>query len=85
VLSGAKWDEHASHALHSPDLAPSRFHLFGRVKQLLAGHKFHDPGALSDAVQAILMDMDKATSHDTFPAWMERLEPCIMANGDKAE
>jgi hypothetical protein len=59
ALSEAEWDEKTPHPPYLSDLEPSDFYLFGRVKQLLAGHKFPDRGAVLDAVQDFLKSIEK--------------------------
>jgi hypothetical protein len=45
------------HPLYSPDLAPSDFWLFGRIKASFAGRVFNDAGELSEAVIELLNEM----------------------------
>ena len=42
------------HPPYSPDLAPSDFWLFGRLKGSLEGQEFHDRNTLEAAIQAQL-------------------------------
>jgi histone-lysine N-methyltransferase SETMAR len=75
----------APHPPYSPDLAPSDFHLFNQIKQLLAGHEFPDRAALLGAVQYILWSIEKISLDHVFLVWMERPEQCITINGDYVE
>jgi hypothetical protein len=81
-LSGAEWNEKEPRLAYSPDLASSDFYLFGRVKQILAGHEFPGGGALLDAVQDILRGIEMVTLDQSFLVWMERLERYVPINGD---
>jgi hypothetical protein len=51
----------APHPPHSPDLAPSNFFLFGKVKQQLSGCSFDDADDLLAAVQEIVDGFEKPT------------------------
>jgi hypothetical protein len=44
----------ASHPLYSPDLAPSDFYLFGKVKQLLVGKKFESTDEILHPIAQIV-------------------------------
>ena len=46
------------HPPYSPDLAPSDFHLFPRLKKHLRGRRFDDDGELTAAVEGWLGDQD---------------------------
>jgi len=49
LLEKFKWDI-LDHPPYSPDLAPSHFHLFLRLKKHLAGKRFDDEDELQEAV-----------------------------------
>jgi histone-lysine N-methyltransferase SETMAR len=44
----------APHPPYSPDLAPSDFYLFGKVKHLLMGNKFESTEAILQAIARIV-------------------------------
>jgi hypothetical protein len=44
----------ADHPAHSPDLAPSDFHLFLHLKKYLTGQKFHEDEEMKNEVTAWL-------------------------------
>ncbi|GFR86394.1 von Willebrand factor A domain-containing protein 3A [Elysia marginata] len=50
--------EIVSHPPHSPDLAPSDYHLFGPLKHELAGKRFDDNEELVDHVRKWLQNLD---------------------------
>jgi histone-lysine N-methyltransferase SETMAR len=74
--------EKAPPPAYSPDLAPSDFHLFGYIRQLLVGHEFPDGEALLGAINAILGGIDKVISEGVFLKWMERLRRYINTAGE---
>jgi histone-lysine N-methyltransferase SETMAR len=49
LLKTFKWDV-LGHPSHSPDLAPSDYHVFGKLKDHIAGEKFDDDGETKDEV-----------------------------------
>ena len=56
------------HPPYSPDLAPSDFHLFPRLKKHLRGRRFDDDGELTAAVEGWLGDkMLTSTNFWLFP------------------
>jgi len=55
--------------LHSPDLAPSDFHLFGPLKELLSGITFENDDAVKQRVLKFLHSIDK----DFYAAGFTRL------------
>jgi len=50
LITSFKWEQ-MDHSLYSPDLAPSDYHFFLRLKQFLGGQRFDDDDDLKDAVQ----------------------------------
>jgi hypothetical protein len=60
-----------SHLPDSPDLAPSDFWLFGRIKTILVGRAFNDVDELLEAVIKFLNEIElrelQLVSHD----WIE--------------
>jgi hypothetical protein len=49
LLQTFKWDV-LGHPSHSPDLAPGDYHLFGKLKEHIAGKKFDDDDEAKDVV-----------------------------------
>jgi hypothetical protein len=58
-----KWDV-LPHLPYSPDLAPSDYHLFGPLKDILGGKKFRDFDEVIAAVRS-LIDQQPKTFFDT--------------------
>ena len=52
LITSFKWEQ-IDHPLYSPDLAPSDYHLFLRLKKFLGGKWFDDDDDLKDAVQEV--------------------------------
>ena len=70
---------------YSPDLAPSYFHLFLRLKKHLAGKKFDD----DDEVQEEVMTWFKGQAADFYDSGIQKLVPslnkCLDNAGDYVE
>jgi hypothetical protein len=61
----------ASHPLHSPDLAPLDFFLFGYVKGKLMGYPAETPSELLVRIRIILAKIPPETSNAVFLEWMD--------------
>jgi histone-lysine N-methyltransferase SETMAR len=83
-LNQYKWDI-LEHPPYSPDLAPSDFHLFGRLKQHLAGQHFKTDDALKDAVLQFLSQLDGYFYWDGIIALVDRWDKCLNKFGDYVE
>ncbi|GFO02715.1 histone-lysine N-methyltransferase SETMAR [Plakobranchus ocellatus] len=64
-LERYKWDI-IPHPAHSPDLAPSDFHLFGPLKRHLEGKKFEDEDELIGEVHDWFSKPDANFSHTVY-------------------
>jgi len=84
LLEKFKWDI-LYHPPYSPDLAPSDFHLFLRIKKHLAGKKFDD----DDEVQEKVMTWFKGLAADFYDSEIQKLVPrlnkCLDNAGDYVE
>ena len=73
------------HPPYSPDLAPSDFHLFGKLKESLRGNHYASIDDVRNAVNAWI----KQTPKDFFEAGIFKLVPrwqkCIAGEGDYIE
>ena len=73
------------HPAYSPDLAPSDYWLFARVKDWLSGKNFSSNSALASSVNQWV----KVTPKDFFTSGLQRLpvrwQKCIDARGDYFE
>ncbi|GFO04864.1 histone-lysine N-methyltransferase SETMAR [Plakobranchus ocellatus] len=82
-LERYRWDI-IPHPAHSPDLAPSDFHLFGPLKHHLGGKKFEDEDELIGEVRAWFskLDVNFFTQRIYFLPWKQK---CIALHGDYIE
>ena len=65
------------HPLYSPDLAPSDFFLFPRIKN----KKYNKVENLAWAIQSIISSISKDEYHRSFEDWHRRLQLCIDRDG----
>ena len=73
------------HPPYSPDLAPSDFHLFPRLKKHLRGRRFDDDGELTAAVEGWLGDQDVDFYRSGINDWKTRWDKCVELEGDYVE
>ena len=73
------------HPPHSPDLAPSDFHLFGPLKRHLSGLRFDTDEDLITDVKGWLRSLDAKFFNDGMFALLHRWQKCIDLNGDYVE
>ena len=66
---------------HSPDLAPSDFHLFLHLKKFLGGKRFDDDDDLKDAVQNWLTSQVAAFDEDGIQNLVPRYDKYINNGG----
>lgn len=62
------------HPPYSPDLAPSDFYLFGKVKRELQGHMFNDRNELLEKLTEILNKISKEERIAVFKEWQNRCD-----------
>lgn len=70
------------HPPYSPDLAPSDFHLFPKLKMFLAGQRFTSDKEVKSAVDAYFADLEESTFLDGIKALEHRWTKCIERSGD---
>ena len=73
------------HPPHSPDLAPSDFHLFGNLMRRLSGCRFENDEGVADEVRGWLNTRDEQFYRDGIFALLHRWQKCIDNNGDYIE
>jgi hypothetical protein len=71
----------APHLAFSPDLAPSDFPLFGKLKMALMGAVFADD-QLSQSVMEVLNGISREEHEAPVQEWLLRLDRCIQKNGE---
>lgn len=73
------------HPPYSPDLAPSDFHLFPRMKKSLGGHHFATDNELQTSVQTWLKAQAATFYEEGIEKLIPRYEKCLNRNGDYVE
>ena len=71
------------HPAYSPDLAPSDFWLFDYLKKRLSDHD--EPEGMKREITKIMKNSPSSEYKKTFNKWVERMEQCIMHNGEYFE
>ena len=73
------------HAPYSPDLAPSDFYLFPKLKTHLRGHHFGNNNEVIHAVEEYLEAQDATFFRDGIAMLEHRWTKCIEVRGDYVE
>ena len=73
------------HPPYSPDLAPSDFFLFPKLKMKLKGRIFQTLGEIQAASQAVLNTLRENDFQECFKNWQRRLDRCQDSEGDYFE
>ena len=74
-----------SHLPYSPDLAPSDFFLFPKLKGHLKGVYFNDTNEAKQAAKIWLTKWSADYLKNGIKGWKHRLEKCINLDGDYVE
>ena len=74
-----------SHPPYSPDLAPSDFHLFPKMKLELSGRRFTTNDDVIEAVEEYLQSKDAAFYEQGIRALQHRWTKCVNCRGDYVE
>jgi histone-lysine N-methyltransferase SETMAR len=69
------------HPSYSPDLAPSDFYLFGKVKDQLIGESIQDEKEFLHEVVELLGSISTFELQNVFRNWIKRLEGVIEIHG----
>ena len=83
-LQRYKW-EVLPHPPHSPDLAPSDYHLFGPLKRHLAGQRFTKDDDLIENVTNWLYSLDENFLRDGIYSLVHRWQKCCNLHCDYVE
>jgi hypothetical protein len=78
---GALKFEVLQHPPYNPDLAPSDFHLFGRMKDHLRGQKFANDNKVMEAVQSWLKATPKSFFLEDIHKLVDRWSKCVAKQG----
>jgi len=73
------------HPPYSPDLAPSDFRLFPKLKEFVKGHKFVDDNEVIYATNSWLEGQDEQFFYNGIRALEKRWTKCISVEGDYVE
>ena len=73
------------HPPHSPDLAPSDYHLFGPLKRHLSGKRFSTDDDVVTEVQGWFKSLDAKFYEEGIRALVHRWEKCVNLDGDYVE
>lgn len=73
------------HPPYSPDLAPSDYHLFPKLKDHLSGMKFKTNDEVKEEVKKFLNGLAVDFFEEGYQKWMVRLQKCIDRGGDFVE
>lgn len=84
LLQDFKWDV-SDHPPYSPDLAPSDYHLFCRLKKFLGGKRFSDQDELENTVNGWFQEMGETFYSTGIEKLVSRMDKCLNLNGDYVE
>ena len=84
TLSTLGW-EILPHPAYSPDLAPSDFSLFSRLKDPLRGIHFRSLEEIQLAIESWRKDVEKPFYEDAIKSLERKWEKCIKLGGDYIE
>jgi histone-lysine N-methyltransferase SETMAR len=70
---------------HSPDLAPSDYHLFGPVKDALCGCYFTDDNELKQSFRDVLQSRGREFYNIGVQRLTQRWQKCVETDGDFVE
>ena len=73
------------HPPYSPDLAPSDFFLFPKLKEHLKGFCFNDTNEAKQAAKTWLTKWSADYFKNRIKGWKHHLEKCINLDGDCVE
>jgi hypothetical protein len=72
----------APHPQFSPDLAPSDFYLFEKLKTTMKGCLFEDENELLAGIISELNKINREELETVFQEWVLRLDRCIDTGGE---
>jgi len=73
------------HPAYSPDLAPSDFFLFLKIKEILKGRHFDDIDDIRSSTTAALKAIPQNQFQNCFEWWTKRWHRCISSQGEYFE
>ncbi|CAH1985254.1 unnamed protein product [Acanthoscelides obtectus] len=69
------------HPPYSPDLSPSDFFTFPKIKKRLRGQRFQSPEEAVDEFKNAVLDLPANEWNRCFENWFERMQMCINLRG----
>jgi len=73
------------HPVYSPDIAPSDFFLFPKIKEVLKGRHFDDIADIRSNTRAALKAVPQNQFQNCFEGWTKRWHRCIASQGEYFE
>jgi histone-lysine N-methyltransferase SETMAR len=73
------------HPAYSPDLAPSDFHLFPKLKEFLGGRRFKGDEEVNDAVKEWLNGLAAEVYEEGIQKLVTHYDKCLKVGGDYSE
>jgi histone-lysine N-methyltransferase SETMAR len=73
------------HPAYNPDLAPSDFHLFPKLKEFLGGRRFRSDEEVKDAVKEWLNGLAVEVYDEGIQKLVTRYDKCLNVGGDYVE
>ena len=73
------------HPAYSPDLAPSDFFLFPKIKEVLKGRHFDDIDDIRSNKTAALKAIQQNQFQNCFVGWTRRWHQCVASQGENSE
>ena len=84
LLVSFGWDI-VTHPPYSPDLAPSDYHIFNKLKEFLGGQRFENEEQVQEAVEKWFRVVERKVYDEGIQKLVPRLQKCIDLNGDYVE
>jgi len=73
------------HPAYSPDLAPSDFFLFPKIKEIMNGRHFDNIDDIRSNTTAALKAIPQNRYQNSFEGWTRRWHRCIASQGEYFE
>ena len=73
------------HRPYSPDLAPSDFCLFPKLKEKVRGYRYETIEEMKESVAKLIDPLTQEDFHGSLQKLLERYNKCIAAGGDYFE
>ena len=70
---------------YSPDLAPSDFCWFPKLKEKFSGYRYETINEIKEAVTKVIDTLTQEDFHGVFQKLLERYNKCIAVGGDYFE